>query len=414
MQLVLNDIESAVARLKNIVTHTELQYASRLSEKYNANIYLKREDLQLCRSFKVRGAYNRIVSLSDSEKTGKVVCASAGNHAQGVAYSCASLKIKGIIFMPISTPLQKIARVRYFGKNFIEIITQGDTFDDANAAAKEYCKKHQAVFIHPFDDYDIMCGQATVAYEIKQDLPTSIDYVLVGIGGGGLASGVASYFDLVDKNTQIIGVEPRGAPGMTHSIRHGLATPLSEIDPFVDGAAVKHVGNNTFAICKRLLESTVVVPEGKICTNMLEFYQNEGIIVEPAGALSVSALDDVQDKIRGKTIVCVISGGNNDILRYPDIMERSLVYQGLKHYFILEFSQKPGQLRDFVNKALGPNDDIVRFEYMKKTNKEKGAALVGIELNDKNDFNPLINRLDKIGLKYRILSSEEMLYNYLI
>lgn len=414
MELCLEDINRAVDCLQGVVKPTELQYSERLSNKYGAEIYLKREDQQQCRSFKVRGAYNRIFSLTDEEKASGVVCASAGNHAQGVAYSCAKLKIRGVIFMPISTPLQKIARVRDFGLKYIEIITHGDTFDDANIAAQEYCLKHQATFVHPFNDYTVICGQATVAAEIDATLGKTADYVLVAIGGGGLAAGVASYFNLIDKKTKVIGVEPEGSPGMTHSIGVGTATALSEIDSFVDGAAVKLVGENTFAICKRLLEGTVIIPEGKICTIMLELYQNEGIVVEPAGALSVSALDDVAEKIKGNVVVCVVSGGNNDILRYPEIMERSLVYTGRKHYFILEFSQKPGQLRKFVDEALGPNDDIVRFEYMKKTNRESGAALVGIELSDKKDFAPLIARLNKIGLNYRILSSKELLYNYII
>lgn len=414
MELKLEDISLAAKRLEGVVQNTDLQYSSRLSSKYGAEIYLKREDLQLCRSFKVRGAYNRIMSLTAEEKDAGVVCASAGNHAQGVAYSCATLKIKGVIFMPVSTPLQKIARVRDFGKEYIEIITHGNTFDDANIEAREYCAKHNATFVHPFNDYEVICGQATVAKEVHDALDKNIDYVLVSIGGGGLASGVSSYFNLTNKTTKVIGVEPEGAPGMTYSISVGAATPLKEIDPFVDGAAVKHVGNNTFEICNRLLDSTAIVPEGKICTIMLELYQNEGIIVEPAGALSISVLDDIADKIKGKVVVCIVSGGNNDILRYPDIMERSLVYLGLKHYFILEFNQKPGQLRKFVDKALGPNDDIVRFEYMKKTNRENGVALVGIELRNKDDFEPLMARLNEIGLNYRILSSKELLYSYII
>jgi threonine dehydratase len=414
MQILLEDINKAADCLKNIVKQTELQYSARLSNKYGAEIYLKREDQQLCRSFKVRGAYNRISSLSDSDKNSGVVCASAGNHAQGVAYSCAALKIQGVIFMPVSTPLQKIARVRDFGREYIEIITTGDTFDDANTSAKKYCEEKKATFVHPFDDYDVICGQATVAKEIHESINKDIDFALVCIGGGGLASGVSSYFNLVSPNTRIIGVEPAGAAGMTHSIGVGSATSLNKIDPFVDGAAVKLVGDNSFAICHRLLDSTIVVPEGKICTVMLELYQNEGIVIEPAGALAITALDDVADKIKNKVVVCVVSGGNNDILRYPDIMERSLVYQGLKHYFILEFNQKPGQLRKFVAEALGPNDDIVRFEYMKKTNRENGAALVGVELTNKNDFEPLVMRLNQTGLNYRVLSSEELLYSYII
>ena len=386
MQLELKDIEKAAHSLKDVVAKTPLEYSERLSEQYGANIYLKREDLQRCRSFKVRGAYNRIVSLSAEEQQKGIVCASAGNHAQGVAYSCASLKLKGVIFMPVSTPLQKIDRVKKFGGKYVEIVTIGDAYDDASLAAKKYCAEHNATYVHPFNDYDVMCGQATVAREIYQELGSDLEVVLVAIGGGGLASGVSSYLKQQRPGIEIIGVEPLGAAGMSESIKNGKVTPLESIDTFVDGAAVKHIGDNTFEICKRNLSSTVLIPEGKVCTTMIELYQNDGIIAEPAGALPISALDAVSDQIKGKTVVCILCGGNNDILRYPEVMERSLVYNGRKHYLIIEFNQKPGQLRKFVNDALGPHDDIVRFEYMKKTNREAGAALVGIELYDKNDL----------------------------
>lgn len=413
-QLKLSDIELAAKQLQNIAVNTLLQFSERLSEIYGANIYIKREDLQRCRSFKVRGAYNKIVSLSKMEQEKGIVCASAGNHAQGVAYSCASLKILGTIFMPLTTPLQKIDKVKQFGGKYVEIVTIGDTYDDANLAAQEYSEKHRCTFVHPFDDYFVMCGQATVAKEIYEELGDKIDMVLIPIGGGGLAAGMSSFLKQQKHQMELIGVEPDGAPGMSRSIEQGYVTPLESIDTFVDGAAVKRVGDATFAICNENLDATVLVPEGKICTTMIELYQSEGIIAEPAGALSISALDMIKEKIKGKTVVCILCGGNNDILRYPEIMERSLVYNGRKHYFIIEFNQKPGQLRRFLNEALGPHDDIVRFEYMKKTNRESGAALVGVELYDKSDFNPLLERMEKTGINFRLLSNKELLYSYII
>jgi threonine dehydratase len=414
MILELKDIEQAAENLKNVVLNTPLEYSERLSNQYSANIYLKREDLQRCRPFKVRGAYNRIFSLSVEERQKGIVCASAGNHAQGVAYSCATLELKGVVFMPLSTPLQKIDRVRSFGGKYIEIVTIGDTYDDASNAAKDYCLAHNATYVHPFNDYDVMCGQGTIAREVYKELGDKIDIAVVAIGGGGLASGVSSYFKHKNEKIKIIGVESLGAAGMSESIKNGKVTPLQSIDTFVDGAAVKRVGDNTFTICKRNLMKTVLVPEGKVCTTMIELYQNDGIIAEPAGALPISALDMISDEIKGKTVVCILCGGNNDILRYPEVMERSLVYNGRKHYLIIEFNQKPGQLRKFVDYALGPNDDIVRFEYMKKTNREAGAALVGIELSNKNDFTPFLERLSSTGINFRVLSDKELLYSYII
>ena len=413
-QLNLNDINIAANKLNNVALNTPLQYSDRLSELYNAKIYLKREDLQRCRSFKVRGAYNKIISLTVAQQQNGIVCASAGNHAQGVAYSCNSLKIHGVIFMPLTTPIQKIDKVKQFGGQYVKIITIGDTYDDANNAAQIYCKEQNAIFVHPFNDYEVMCGQATVAKEIYEELGNQINMVLIPIGGGGLAAGVSSYLKQQNTSIEIIGVEPDGAPSMSSSINQGSVVPLENIDTFVDGAAVKRVGDATFTICNDNLSTTVLIPEGKICTTMIELYQSDGIIAEPAGALSISALDLVAEQIKGKTVVCILSGGNNDILRYPEIMERSLVYSGRKHYFIIKFSQKPGQLRKFLNEALGPHDDIVRFEYMKKTNKESGAALVGIELYNKNDFNPLLQRMKTTGIDFQLLSNKELLYNYII
>jgi len=407
-------IEDAATRLDGIVAKTPLQLSNRLSRLYGATVYLKREDLQEVRSFKIRGAYNKIASLEPSEKERGVVCASAGNHAQGVASACSDLRIRGTIFMPAITPTQKIDRVKQFGGEFIEISLVGASYDDANRAAEEFCVANHAVFVHPFNDLLTIAGQGTVGKEIYEELGGKVDVVVASIGGGGLASGVASYLKAKNPAISIIGAEPAGSPSMAESLRAGEVVTLDQIDTFVDGVAVKRVGELTFDLCRKHLEKVVVVPEGEVCTTLIELYQNEGIVAEPAGALAVSALTKIGDQLHGKTVVCILSGGNNDILRYPEIMERSLVSQGRKHYFIIEFAQKPGQLRQFVDQALGPTDDIVRFEYIKKTNKERGAALVGIELKKSADLQPLLRRMQEIELNCRLLDSSELLYDYLI
>jgi threonine dehydratase len=407
-------VDEAARRLDGIVARTPLQPSKRLSKEFDATVLIKREDLQEVRSFKVRGAYNKISSLSAEDRRRGVVCASAGNHAQGVAFACSELRIKSTIFMPAITPTQKIERVKQFGGGFVEVQLIGDSYDEASQAARELCAERDAVFVHPFDDPLTIAGQGTVGKEIFEELQGELDAVFVAIGGGGLASGIGSYLKERKPGVAIFGAEPAGSPSMHESLRQGRVVTLEEIDTFVDGAAVKTVGQATFELCRRYLDRVVVVPEGKICTSQIELYQNEGIVAEPAGALSVAALQDAADQIRGKTVVCVLSGGNNDILRYPEIMERSLVYQGRKHYFIVEFAQKPGQLRKFVDQALGPTDDIVRFEYIKKTNKERGTALIGVELKHRDDLEPLLARIHQIQLNCRRLSSEELLYDYLI
>ncbi|MEO6797806.1 MAG: threonine ammonia-lyase IlvA [Candidatus Dormibacter sp.] len=411
---VTRAVEDAEHRLRGVVTLTPLQPSPRLSELYGANILIKREDMQAIRSFKIRGAYNKIASLSADERSRPVVCASAGNHAQGVASACARLNIRGTIFMPRITPTQKVERVEQFGGKLVEIRLAGDSYDEASEAAEAYSAQAGAIFVHPFDDLATIAGQGTVGKEIHDAAGATVGAVLVPIGGGGLAAGVASYLKARNPAIRIIGVEPAGSPSMYESLRQGRVVTLDELHTFVDGAAVRTVGRLTFEFCRQHLDRVVVVPEGRICTTMIELYQNEGIITEPAGALAIAGLEDVAADIRGQTVVCVLSGGNNDILRYPEIMERSLVYRGRKHYFIIEFAQKPGQLRQFVDDALGPTDDIVRFEYIKKTNKERGAALVGIELKDKADLEPLLERMRRIQLNFRRLGSEELLYDYLV
>ncbi|MEI6532435.1 MAG: threonine ammonia-lyase IlvA [Candidatus Roizmanbacteria bacterium] len=414
MNISIQEINKASELLKGIVHKTPLQYSKRLSKKYNADIYIKREDLQEVRSFKIRGAYNKIASLTDEEKKRGVVTASAGNHAQGVAYACSALKIKGVIFMPATTPRQKVEKVQYFGDTFVEIQLTGDTFDASKITAETYCKEHNAIFVHPFNDPLVIAGQGTVAHEFYNDLDGKVDVVVVPIGGGGLISGVASYIKQSNSKIKVIGAEPDGAAEMLEARKAGKVVTLDKIDTFADGVAVKTAGDLTFLLCEKYVDDIISVPEGKICTEMIELYQKDGIIAEPAGAVSITALDSIKHEIKGKTVVCILSGGNNDISRYAEIIERSLLYKGLKHYFIVEFAQKPGQLRAFLHDCLGPDDDITLFEYYKRNNKEKGPALVGIELKYKDDLYPLLERLEKIGINIRKITPDDLSYHLLV
>lgn len=410
----LGSIMTAEHTLGEILKPTPLMKNRNLSDKYGANILLKREDLQMVRSYKIRGAYNKMKSLTPEEAQRGIVCASAGNHAQGVAYSCSKLNIKGKIYMPVTTPKQKINQVKMFGGKSVEIVLTGDTFDNANTAAMEDCKRNNLVFIPPFNDPKIIEGQATVGMEIIQEAKMKVDYIFVPIGGGGLASGVGSLYKQMSPNTKIIGVEPAGAAGMKKSMECGEVTELTEIDKFVDGAAVQRVGEITFNICRKVLDDIVVVPEGKICTTILNLYNFDAIVVEPAGALSMSALDYYKDEIKGKNVVCIVSGSNNDITRMEDIKERSLLYEGLKHYFVVRFPQRAGALQNFVSNVLGPHDDITYFEYKKKTNREKGPALIGIELQNPEDYDNLIARMEEQGIRYEYLNDNPNLFEFLI
>ena len=410
----VNKIREAAKRLEGVALHTPLQHNLQLSEEFGCNLYLKREDLQAVRSYKLRGAYNKISSLTEEEKKNGVVCASAGNHAQGVAFSCKKLNIHGTIFMPVTTPSQKINQVKLFGKDKIEIVLKGDTFDDANKAANEFCASKNAAFVHPFDDEKVIDGQGTVAKEILDDSDFNIDYLLVPVGGGGLAAGMISYFKEVSPQTKIIGVEPEGAPSMKTSIQNGYNTALQEIDKFVDGAAVKKVGDKTFAICKDLLSEMILVPEGKVCTTILNLYNQQAIVVEPAGALTITALHFLKEKLKGKNVVCVISGSNNDIMRTEEIRERSLLYEGLKHFFVIRFPQRSGALKEFVSTVLGPYDDIVHFEYMKKNNRENGPALIGLEIKEPKDLELVKTKLVELGFQYEYLNKNDNLLQFLI
>ena len=408
------EILKAEEQLRGIVTHTPLSKNFHISEQYNSNIYLKREDLQVVRSYKLRGAYNLICSSSAEQLKNGVVCASAGNHAQGVAYSCRALNIRGTIYMPSTTPKQKITQVKMFGKDKVDVVLTGDTFDDAFAEAIKFSKENNKLFVPPFDHPKIIEGQATVALEILEDLKEKIDYIFVPIGGGGLAAGVISYFKQQSPDTKIIGVEPEGAPAMAESIKQGKVVTLDKIDKFVDGAAVKRVGDLNFEICKDNLSDIILVPEGKVCSTIIKLYNEEAIVVEPAGALSIAALDYYKKEIQGKNVVCIISGSNNDIGRMDEIKERSLIYEGLKHYFIISFPQRAGALREFLDDVLGPNDDITRFEYTKKNIKEEGPALVGVELKHREDYEPLMERMNKKKIKFTALDKDPNLFNYFL
>ncbi len=410
----LKNITRAKINLNDVILQTPLQKNLNLSDEFEANILLKREDLQVVRSYKLRGAFNKIAHLSADDLKNGVVCASAGNHAQGVAYSCQRLGIKGKIYMPTTTPQQKIKQVKMFGKTYVEVVLSGDTFDDAQQAAVADAKETNMAFIHPFDDEQIIEGQATVALEILQDTKENIDYIFIPIGGGGLAAGVGACFRQISPQTKIIGVEPAGAPSMSESLKAGKVTELKNIDKFVDGAAVQKVGEITFEVCKQVVDNIVLVPEGRICTKILDLYNQDAIVLEPAGALSIAALDFYRNEIKGKNVVCILSGSNNDITRTEEIKERSLLYEGLKHYFIVRFPQRAGALRTFVDVVLGPTDDITHFEYSKKTNREKGPAVIGIEVQKKEDFNGLVQRMEENEFIYEYLNEQQNLFQVLI
>ena len=407
------NFHAAAERLSKVVHRTPLSYNHTLSKKYNCKVYLKREDLQVVRSYKLRGAYNMRVSLPKDQLKKGVVCASAGNHAQGFAYSCHKLGVKGVVFMPVITPRQKVNQTRMFGEDKIEIVLTGDTFDDCAVTARQYTEEKGMTFIPPFEDLRIIEGQGTVAVEILEDLQ-NIDYLFVPVGGGGLASGVGTYFKNFSPQTKIIGLEPEGAPSMVAAFRAGHPITLDTIERFIDGASVQRVGDLTYSICREVLDEMTTVPEGRVCSTILRLYNENALVVEPAGALSIAALDDYAEAIQGKTIVCIVSGSNNDIDRMQEIKERSLQYEGLKHYFLIRFAQRPGALKEFVNHVLGPNDDITRFEYVQKHNKETGPALVGIELSAKEDYETLIANLSKFNITNTELNKDDTLFGYLV
>ena len=411
---VFDKILEAKENLNEVVLKTPLQFNINLSDKFKSKVYLKREDLQQVRSYKIRGAYNKISNLNQVQQSKGIVCASAGNHAQGVAYSCNLLKIKGIIYMPKTTPKQKIKQVQLFGKTFVEIVLTGDTFDDAFHAAKHFCNQEHLNFIHPFDDLEVIAGQGTVGLEIIEEQLPSIDYLLLPVGGGGLAAGVSTVFKHLSPATKIIGVEPEGAPSMQEALKEKAPVELDSIDKFVDGAAVKKVGTENFEICKSTLNSMILIPEGKVCSTILQMYNEEAIVVEPAGALSIAALDFLKEEIIGKTVVCIVSGSNNDIERTEEIKERSLIFEGLKHYFMIQFPQRPGALKEFVNDVLGDTDDITYFQFIKKNNRDVGPVIVGLELKKKKHLLSIKERMLESGFNFQYLNEKDPLLALLI
>lgn len=411
---MLDTIYKAAERLENVCVKTPLAINNNLSRVYNAKIQFKREDLQRVRSYKIRGAYNKMATMSQEELSRGIVCASAGNHAQGVAFACNTMEAKGTIFMPLPTPGQKLEQVKMFGGDYIDIVLHGDTFDEAKDAAMRFCNEQNGMFIHPFDDPAIIEGQATAALEILEQADEPIDYLFVPIGGGGLAAGVCTVFKKLSPQTKIIGVEPSAAASMKKALENGNPVHLEKISRFVDGAAVQQVGDLTFEICKNTLHDMVTVEEGLVCETILSLYNKDAIVVEPAGALSVAALEKYKDQIEGKNVVCIISGSNNDITRMEEIKEKALLYANLKHYFLVRFPQRPGALKTFVMDVLGPNDDITFFEYTQKNSKEKGIAVVGIALKQKEDFTPLIDNMKKQDFFVNYLNNDPSLMNLLI
>ncbi|MBQ4805285.1 threonine ammonia-lyase IlvA [Aquimarina sp. MMG015] len=410
----LEDIKKASSNIKEVAMVTPLMNSIRYSRKYDANILLKREDLQRVRSYKIRGAFNKISSLTKEQLTKGVVCASAGNHAQGVAFACHHLGIQGTIYMPSVTPKQKVEQTQMFGGSKVKIVLEGDTFDDASKAAKNACIAEGKTFVHPFDDPKTIEGQGTIGLEIFDQVDHPIDYIFVAVGGGGLASGLCGAMKALSPKTKIIGVEPQGAASMLTSIKENKNTEIFDIDKFIDGAAVQKVGDLNFDICKSYLSDMMTVPEGLVCQTILDLYNRDAIVVEPAGALTLAALEFYKEKIVGKNVVCIVSGSNNDITRTAEIKERALLYADLKHYFIVRFPQRAGALKQFVGEVLGPNDDITHFEYSKKSSRENGPAVVGIELKDKKDLEPLISRMKQYSFFGDYLNDKPDLFQFLV
>ena len=407
-------VKEAAERISKVVVKTPLMQSFTYTNKFSANVMLKREDLQQVRSYKIRGAYNKISSLPKEQLNKGVICASAGNHAQGVAFACNKLQVKGVIYMPITTPRQKVEQTKMFGGEWVEVVLKGDTFDDSFKSSMKHADKFGLVFIHPFDDEKVIEGQATIGLEILEQANEPIDYVFAPLGGGGLLAGISSMFKELSPNTKIIGVEPEGAASMTSSLKEGKLVELKSIERFVDGAAVQKVGSRNFEICKENLDKMITVPEGKICQTILDLYNQDAIVVEPAGAMAISALDFFAEEIKGKNVVCIVSGSNNDITRTAEIKERALLYAGLKHYFVISFPQRAGALKDFLEKVLGPKDDITHFEYSKKHHRENAPAVVGIEINDPADFKTLVDRMKANNFYGEYLNDKPNLFQYLV
>ncbi len=399
---------AAEQAMRTVFPPTPLQRNAHLSDRYGADIWLKREDLSPVRSYKIRGAFN---AMRKQQGQDLFVCASAGNHAQGVAFMCKHLNVRGVIFMPVTTPQQKIQKTRIFGGDNIEIHLSGDYFDDTLAAAQAWCANEGGHFLSPFDDEDVIEGQASLAVEIEEQLGRVPDHVILPVGGGGMSSGVATWFG---DRTHCLFVEPKGGACLHAAMAAGHPVVLDHVDNFVDGAAVGKIGAKPFNLLKdRHLSDVLVLSEDRICTTMIEMLNVEGIVLEPAGALAVEAVADVQSFIRGKTVVCVTSGGNFDFERLPEVKERAQRYSGVKKYFILRLPQRPGALKEFLN-ILGPEDDIARFEYMKKSARNFGSVLIGIETRKPENFARLFAHLDEAGFTYTDITEDETLAQFVI
>jgi threonine dehydratase len=407
-------VAAATSLLRPVVSRTPLIRCERLSAELKASVWLKREDLQIGRSYKVRGAYNMISSVSPEGRARGVVCASAGNHAQGVALSCRALGIHGRVFIPSATPRQKRERILDIGGPMVELVVAGGTYDDASQAALAAAEETGAVLVHPFDDPATIAGQGTVAVEIDEQCPEQFGTVVVPVGGGGLIAGMALWLRRRHPAIRIVGAEPEGAASMSAALAGGAPRSLPSVDTFVDGAAVGRVGDLTYPIVRDLVDEVMSVPEGAVCTEMLRLYQVDGVIAEPAGALASSAARRLDDVDREKAVICVVSGGNNDVSRYADILERSLVHEGLKHYFLVTFPQQPGALRRFLDEVLGPDDDIALFEYVKKSNRETGPALVGVELARREDLEGLLERMSDSPLQIERVPPGSPLFTFLV
>jgi threonine dehydratase len=407
-------VEQAVGRLDGVALRTPLQRNPRLSARTGADVWLKREDLQIGRSYKLRGAYNLIAQLSDAEKKAGVVCASAGNHGQGLAYSCHTLGVHGRVYVPRTTPRQKRDRIAALGGSQVEVIITGDSYDDAAAAALAEASATGATLVPAFDDPRTVAGQGTVAVELVEQLGQAPDVLVVPVGGGGLIAGVATYLAQRHPGVRIVGVEPAGAASMAAALAAGEPVTLPQLDSFVDGAAVRRVGAVTLPLVAAAGVEMTSVPEGLVCSEMLELYQKDGLIAEPAGALSAAALGNGVVVKPGETVVCLLSGGNNDVSRYGEILERSLVHEGLKHYFLVTFPQEPGALRQFLDQVLGLDDDITLFEYVKRNNRETGVALVGIEIGRPGDLAGLLERMDAAPLTIERIDPGSSEFRFLI
>ena len=400
--------KAATREMRQVFPETPLLRNAHLSDMYGADIWLKREDLSPVRSYKLRGAFNAMRKRPDAEL---FVCASAGNHAQGVAYMCRHFGKSGVIFMPVTTPAQKIQKTRMFGGDAIEIRLVGDYFDDTLRSAQAYCKEADGHFLSPFDDTDVIEGQASVAVEVEQTLGKAPEHIVVPVGGGGLSSGMLSYFGT---DSQWTFVEPLGGACLNAALRAGKPVPLEKVNTFADGAAVAQIGQNTFNVLKDVgLASSLTIPEDRLCTTILDMLNVEGIVLEPAGALSIDALKDLGQAIRGKTVVCIASGGNFDFERLPEVKERAQRYSGIKKYFILRLPQRPGALKDFLG-ILGPDDDIARFEYLKKSARNFGSVLIGIETSHASNFDILFARLNENGFTFQDITEDETLAQFLI